>query len=109
MENSQIFKNSTHELYIMTKKNVKTSKKETISTEKAQVINKNLVTKDMTIGEILEKCPASAIIMASYGLHCVGCAISTSETLEDGCKSHMLSDEDINSLVKDINKEIKKD
>jgi len=84
-----------------TKKKVQTS----VLSHKLQ--EKSLISKDMTIGEILEICPASAIIMASYGLHCVGCAISTSETLEGGCRAHMLPDEDIDKLVKEINEEIK--
>ena len=90
----------------MASKIVKISTKKVKSADIASVTRKNTITKDMTIGEILEKCPASAIIMASYGLHCVGCAISTSESLDDGCKSHMLSEAEIDNLVKDINKEI---
>lgn len=65
------------------------------------------ITKDMTIGEILEICPESALFMAKYGLHCIGCAISTMESLEDGCKSHMLTDEEVDTLVKEINEQIK--
>lgn len=61
------------------------------------------ITRDMNIGEIMTRFPEAAEIMMSYGLHCIGCAISMYETLEMGCKTHGMSDEDIDNLVEDIN------
>src|SRR3990167_9141313 len=59
--------------------------------------------KDMTMGVILEKYPATAEIMLRYGLHCVGCHINTMETLEQGIKGHGGSDEHAEQLVNDMN------
>ena len=62
-----------------------------------------MITKNMNIGDILKECPESADIMGKYGLHCIGCRISTVESLEDGCRGHGLRDEDIDNMVKEIN------
>jgi hybrid cluster-associated redox disulfide protein len=85
---------------MVTKNNKKSSSKE----KKGVKISK----KDK-IGDILSICPQSALLMSKYGLHCVGCAIGVSETLEDGCKAHFLQDKDVDLLVKEINDEIVKD
>ncbi len=76
-----------------TKKSEKTNKKET----------KVKITKDMMLGDILQKKPEAAVVMMEYGLHCIGCHISTMETLEQGSMAHGLSDEDISEMVKKIN------
>ncbi len=62
------------------------------------------ITKEMKIQEILDKCPDAAEVMFNYGLHCVGCHVAASESLEDGCKSHGLNDEKIAKMVEEINK-----
>ena len=64
---------------------------------------KQLVTKDMTIGDILKNHPEAVEIMLSYGLHCVGCQVQFHETLEGGCLGHGFDVKKINDLVKDIN------
>ncbi len=68
---------------------------------------KNLVTKDMTIGEVVGKYPETSSIMLSYGLHCVGCAVNPYETIEQGCLGHGIDKKTITNLIKDINKAIK--
>ena len=60
------------------------------------------------IQEIVDKCPDAAEIMFNHGMHCVGCAVAASESLEDGCKSHGMSDEDVDKIVKEINKKLDK-
>ena len=64
---------------------------------------KQIVTKDMTIGDILKNHPEAVEIMLSYGLHCVGCQVQFWETLEGGCLGHGFDEKKINDLVKDIN------
>ena len=64
---------------------------------------KQIVTKDMTIGDILKNYPEAVEIMLSYGLHCVGCQVQFWETLEGGCLGHGFEEEKINKLVRDIN------
>ena len=46
------------------------------------------ITKDMTIGEILELHPKMATALMSAGMHCVGCAASLNETLEEAAQVH---------------------
>ncbi|MBN1157369.1 DUF1858 domain-containing protein [Candidatus Woesearchaeota archaeon] len=65
------------------------------------------ITKDMKLGDIVQKFPESASIMAKHGLHCIGCHIAAWESLEDGCTAHGMSDEEIESLLKEINDGIK--
>lgn len=66
-----------------------------------------MITKSMSIGEIIQKCQGASDIMMRYGLHCIGCHISTWESLEDGCRGHGLSDGDIDKLVTEINEACK--
>ena len=70
------------------------------------VQTKQLVTKDMTIGEVVNKYPETTSVMLSYGLHCVGCAVNPFETIENGCLGHGIDEKTIEKLVNDINKTI---
>jgi len=69
---------------------------------------KKSVAKDMMIGELVEKHPESAEVMFGYGLHCIGCHVAGSESIEQGAKAHGMSNEDINKMVKEINEAINK-
>ena len=46
------------------------------------------ITKDSMISEILEYAPESMPVFQSIGMHCLGCALSTEETLEQACYAH---------------------
>jgi hybrid cluster-associated redox disulfide protein len=61
------------------------------------------VTKDTLIGEAADKVPDAAEIMFSYGLHCFGCGMTAYETIEQGCSGHGMGDEEIESLVDELN------
>jgi len=61
------------------------------------------ISKSTTLGEIIQKFPKAAPLLAEAGLHCIGCHISAFETLEDGCKAHGLSEKEIEDLVKRMN------
>ena len=65
---------------------------------------KQLVTKDMVIGDVLKKYPDVAVIMLEHGLHCVGCHANVFDTIEAGCQIHGIDDETIDSMVTEINK-----
>lgn len=41
--------------------------------------------------------------MQSYGLHCFGCHVNLFESLEQGVLGHGMSDEQMHSLLKDLN------
>ncbi|MBI4976115.1 MAG: DUF1858 domain-containing protein [Spirochaetes bacterium] len=62
-----------------------------------------MITKTMTIGEAVKTVPESGAVMMKFGLHCIGCHVATWETIEEGCKGHGLSDEDIEAMLKEIN------
>ena len=61
------------------------------------------ITKDMTMGEIIEKFPFASEVMLSYGLHCVGCHVNPYESLENGALGHGMSDEEVNSMLQELN------
>ncbi len=66
------------------------------------------VTKDMTVGEVIEKYPDTAEIMMSHGLHCFGCSVNTFESVEMGARGHGIPDGEIDMMVQEINDYIAK-
>ncbi len=61
------------------------------------------ITKDMTIGEVMEKYPELADTMTQHGLHCVGCHVNPFESIEDGTLGHGMSQEELNNLLTALN------
>ncbi len=61
------------------------------------------VTRKTKFSEILESDEDAARVLFEAGLHCVGCAMTAQETLEDGCKVHGFSEKEIAELVKKLN------
>ena len=55
------------------------------------VVKMAKVTKEMNIMEAVEKYPIIAQVLMRYGLGCVGCIISTAETLGEGIAAHGLN------------------
>lgn len=64
------------------------------------------ITKEMSIGDVVQKHPETAEIFMSYGLHCVGCHVAFWETIEQGAGGHGMDPETIEKMVKDANKVI---
>ena len=62
------------------------------------------IKKETQINELLEKHPEAAEILMAYGLHCVGCHFSDLDTLEDGAAMHGMPDEEIELMIRDVNK-----
>ena len=54
-----------------------------------------MITRDMIIGEILGLRPDASEILLNSGMHCIGCPSSQMETLEDACKVHGISIEEV--------------
>jgi len=65
------------------------------------------ITKDMTLGEVLQKYPDTAKILFKNGLHCIGCQIATVESIEQGCMAHGLDEEKIDAMIKEMNEAVK--
>ncbi|MBR1862316.1 MAG: DUF1858 domain-containing protein [Lachnospiraceae bacterium] len=57
------------------------------------------ITKDMTMGEIIQKEPDVIPILMSAGMHCIGCPSSIGESLEMAAAVHGI---DIDELMQAI-------
>ena len=58
------------------------------------------ITKQTTMGEMLDYEPGIAYILMQSGMHCVGCPSSIGESLEEACAVHGLdSDEVLKSIM----------
>ena len=67
---------------------------------------KQLITKEMTIGDVVAKYPACIEVLQSAGVHCVGCHVSYHETLEQGFQGHGMPVEEIDSVIAKMNKAV---
>ena len=47
-----------------------------------------MFTKESLISEVLQKAPESAPIFFEIGMHCLGCAMASGESLEEACAVH---------------------
>jgi len=61
----------------------------------------------MTFGELLKLCPECGESLFKYGLHCIGCHLSTMESLEEGCRGHGIPESEMNQMIKELNEKIK--
>lgn len=64
------------------------------------------VTGSTTLGAIVERHPEAIGVLFAHGLHCIGCQFAATETLEQGCAAHGMTQAQITALLKDINKSI---
>ncbi len=62
------------------------------------------ITKEMLIGEVADKYPMALAPLIEVGFHCIGCAISPYESLEQGALIHGIPPEEIDNLVAKMNK-----
>lgn len=58
------------------------------------------ITKDMAIAEVIQKHPDLIPIFLQHGLGCLGCAMASFETIEQGALAHGM---DVEALMKDLN------
>ena len=47
-----------------------------------------MITKDMTIGEVIKANSNKADILMSFGMGCVGCPSAQAETIEEAARVH---------------------
>lgn len=66
-------------------------------------MEKEVVSGDMLIGEILRKHPDSAYLLMNCGMGCIGCPSSQMEFLTEACMVHGLEAEEV---VKYLNVEL---
>ena len=65
----------------------------------------NKINKEMLIGDLVSKHPNAVEVLLKNGIHCVGCPMTSFESIEQGCKAHGI---DAEKLIKELNKVIKK-
>ncbi|MDD6252241.1 MAG: DUF1858 domain-containing protein [Oscillospiraceae bacterium] len=61
------------------------------------------ITKDLVIGDVLDKYPETAEFFFAMGMHCLGCPAARGETIEEACQVH---NADVDELVRKINEKI---
>ncbi len=59
-----------------------------------------MVSKEMSIGQVLALNRGTASIFMGFGMHCLGCPHATAESLEDACAAHGA---DVETLVEKLN------
>jgi hybrid cluster-associated redox disulfide protein len=65
-----------------------------------------MIKKTDMLGEIMEKYPEVAPVLAGAGLHCIGCHTSAYETIEQGCLAHGMKKKEVDELIKSANSRI---
>jgi iron-sulfur cluster assembly accessory protein len=68
-----------------------------------------LVSKEMSVGEIITQHPQAIEALQNFGVPCVGCSTDYGASLEEMAKNNGLTEEKIGQLVKTINQRIKED
>ncbi len=63
-----------------------------------------MITKNSKIGEVIDAFPAAADVLLKNNIHCLGCGGRNFETIDQGLKVHGFSDEEIDKIVKELNK-----
>ena len=58
------------------------------------------ITKQMSIGQVLNMDRGTARIFMEFGMHCLGCPHATAEAIEDACRAHGT---DADTLVEKLN------
>jgi hybrid cluster-associated redox disulfide protein len=67
-------------------------------------MSENKITEDMTIREVLEKYPETAVVFSKYNIGCVGCLAASFERVKDIAAVHGT---DIKTFLKDLNDVVK--
>lgn len=60
-----------------------------------------MITKEMTIGEVIKVKDNAPQILSSFGMGCVGCPSAQAETIEEAAMVHGL---DLEELLEALNK-----
>ena len=60
-----------------------------------------MITKDLTIAEVIRIKEDAPQILMNFGMGCVGCPSSQAETIEEACKVHGLN---LQELLEALNK-----
>ena len=58
-----------------------------------------MITKDMTIGEVIKADSSKAEVLMSFGMGCVGCPSAQAETVEEAAYVHGINLEELLSAL----------
>ena len=70
---------------------------------------KQLITRDMTIGDLVAQYPSVVEVLLDEGVHCVGCGASYFETIQQGLMGHGKTEEEVEDVVRRLNEAIPKE
>jgi hybrid cluster-associated redox disulfide protein len=59
-----------------------------------------VITKDMSIGDVVQKYPQTIEVFLRHGLMCFGCAVARFENVEQGAVAHGIP---VDALMQDLN------
>lgn len=60
-----------------------------------------VITKNMSIVEVVQNYPQTVEVFRNYGMGCLGCAAARFEDIEQGASAHGI---DVDALITDLNK-----
>lgn len=63
-----------------------------------------MITKDISIEELIEEIPASVKYLSEKGIKCIACGEPIWGTLEDAAKEKGFSDDDIQNFINELSK-----
>ncbi len=67
-------------------------------------MEKEAITKDMTILDAVQAHPEIVEVLMKHGFHCIGCHAAQFESIEQGAIVHGIG---VEELMKDLNKAVK--
>jgi hybrid cluster-associated redox disulfide protein len=59
------------------------------------------ITKETIIGEIVDSCPEAMPKFQEIGMHCMGCALASGESVEEACMAHGVDPDEFIQELKD--------
>ncbi len=60
-----------------------------------------MITKEMTIAEVLVRSPQTANVFHFFGMNCLDCATARGESIEDAADAHGI---DVDALLNQLNR-----
>jgi hybrid cluster-associated redox disulfide protein len=73
--------------------------------QKGEIMSKEKISEDMTIKEVIDNYPETAMVFMKYNVGCIGCLAASFEKVKDIATVHGI---DIKALVKDLNLAVEK-
>jgi hybrid cluster-associated redox disulfide protein len=73
--------------------------------QKGEIMNKDKISEEMTIKEVIDTYPETAMVFMKYNIGCIGCLAASFEKVKEIATVHGI---DIKALVKDLNQVVQK-